>query len=240
MLLKNIVILIFGIYLIGNAASVEVRITKVTGNVKVRYGVEEEWHPARTGMMLRDIDTILSGSDGSAQLLLMDGKVFQLGSNSYLDIVDLKSMDEKELFLFLMSKKVKDIKQQPDSNDRLKISSVSVVHGNSKIEIDSTGMEKNNSNWSEQETNGAVALYIQKFYPNTIVKIKKLMAKYSSLEDEGKFYFYLAKSFDALEMKGQAKENFQLTVDYYKNMDSLNSEETHRLEEAENSLRSSK
>lgn len=231
MLIKNIIIFIFCFYLFGIAASVEVTIIDVKGDVKIRYGVEEEWQPAKTGMILRDIDTILSGVGGQAKLKLNDSGIFELGGNSYLDIVDLKNIDKHELFLFLMSKKIQRIKK-PDTNDRIRISNVSVVHGNSKISSKHDSLENKSSDWSEQETNGAISLYIQKFYPNTIVKLKKMISKYPVLNNQGKIFYYLGKSFDALDMKGQARESFQAVVQFYQDQDNLTNDEKTKLAEA--------
>jgi hypothetical protein len=235
MLIKNIIIYIFCFYLFGIAASVDVTVINVKGDVKIRYGVEEEWQPAKTGMILRDIDSIISGAGGQAKLKLNDGRIFELGGNSYLDIVDLKNIDKHELFLFLMSKKILEIKK-PDTDDRIRISNVSVVHGNSKTSSKNDSLENNSSDWSEQETNGAVSLYVQKFYPNTIVKLKKMISKYTVLNNQGKIFYYLAKSFNALDMKGQARENFQAVVEFYQDQDNLTKEEKTRLAEAREAL----
>jgi hypothetical protein len=235
MLIKNIIIYIFCFYLFGIAASVDVTVINVKGDVKIRYGVEEEWQPAKTGMILRDIDSIISGAGGQAKLKLNDGRIFELGGNSYLDIVDLKNIDKHELFLFLMSKKILEIKK-PDTDDRIRISNVSVVHGNSKTSSKNDSLENNSSDWSEQETNGAVSLYVQKFYPNTIVKLKKMISKYTVLNNQGKIFYYLAKSFNALAMKGQARENFQAVIEFYQDQDNLTKEEKTRLAEAREAL----
>ena len=235
MLVKNIVLVIFCFALIGLAAAAEVTVVDVKGDVKVRYGIEEQWQPAKAGMVLRNIDTILSGSGGQVKLELNNGKIFEMNSNTYLDIVDLKTIDEQELFLFLMSKKIRKI-EKPNTDNRLKIGNVSVVHGNSKVQSDSGGNMSETSNWYEQETNGAVSLYVQKFYPNTVIKLKKMMGKYTVLENKGKLYYYLAKSFDALDMKGQARENFQVVVEIYQNQDTLTTEEKTRLKEAREAL----
>ena len=82
-----------------------------------------------------------------------------------------ETIDQQELFLFLMSKKIRKI-EKLNSNNRLKIGNVSVVHGNSKVQSDSSENKRIVSNWSKQETNGAVSLFVQKFYPNTIIKLK--------------------------------------------------------------------
>ena len=235
MLIKNIIIYIFCFYLFGIAASVDVTVINVKGDVKIRYGVEEEWQPAKTGMILRDIDSIISGAGGQAKLKLNDGRIFELGGNSYLDIVDLKNIDKHELFLFLMSKKILEIKK-PDTDDRIRISNVSVVHGNSKTSSKNDSLENKSSDWSEQETNGAVSLYVQKFYPNTIVKLKKMISKYTVLNNQGKIFYYLAKSFNALDMKGQARENFQAVIEFYQDQDNLTKEEKTRLAEAREAL----
>jgi hypothetical protein len=235
MLIKSIIFSVFCFSIISFAATADVTLVDVKGDVKVRYGIEEQWHPAKSGMVLKNTDTILSGNDGQVKLNLSNGKTFNMAGNTYLDIVDLKNITEQELFLFLMSKKIQRI-EKPDSDNRLKISNVSVVHGVSQVQSESTEDTGKVSNWSKHETNGAVSLYVQNFFPNTIVKLTKIINKYSDSENKGKLYYYLAKSFDALDMKGQARENFQTVMEIYKDKDELTTEEKTRYEEAGDAL----
>ena len=69
-----------------NAAD-NVRIVNLSGEVKVRYGLEENWNNAHKGLTLKDVDTILSGEGAEIVLQTSEGETFKLGGNSILDII---------------------------------------------------------------------------------------------------------------------------------------------------------
>ena len=66
-------------------------------------------------------------------LVNQEGQRFTLDANSILDISDLRKIQERELFLYLMTQKVDKLKIQEKST-KIRIGNVSVVHGNSKQE----------------------------------------------------------------------------------------------------------
>ena len=80
-------------------AGTGVKIVKLGGEVKVRRGLEERWERAQLDMLLDEIDTILTGENGETVLSFGEGAVFKLGSNSVLDIADLRQITAQELSL---------------------------------------------------------------------------------------------------------------------------------------------
>ena len=97
------------------------RIVEMSGEVKVRLGVDENWQPAQLNLLLEDIDTIWTGEDGITVLELNNGQKFQLSANSMLDIADLQKIDEQELFLRLMKMKLGKLEIQGMHRQRLRI-----------------------------------------------------------------------------------------------------------------------
>ncbi len=183
----------------------EAVITKMSGEVKVRRGLEEEWVSAAPGTSLDVMDTILT-LEGKVLLKIQDGTNFELGENSILDISDLRRVTKREMFLYLMSAKVNKIQPRSEKT-KLRVGNVSVVHGESKLK-DETVKEINNDSWSK-EFNGAVALFDQQFYTNTVIKLSKIKNKNSELNDCGQVDLYLAKSFEHLNEPGQALDAYQ-------------------------------
>ena len=196
-----------------------VTIVRYSGTVNVRPGVEETWQPVTKGQILEEIDTIVTGEDGQVVLQLQNGKTFTLYGNSILDILDLRQITEKELFLFLMSKKVEQIEPRKEKT-RLKVGNVSVVHGEPKSEKEMVASKESVSDKRGKEKNGARALYEQEFYPNTIVKLHKILTKYPDIEDSGEIYFYLGKSFEALKKTGQALDAYNEAIKKHKDQNS--------------------
>ncbi len=189
-------------------AGLQVRILEVSGDVKSRRGVEENWEQAQAGQLLEEIDTILTGSGSRIKLKIIDGKIFELGSDSILDLVDLRPMSEDELFLQLMSFKINKIEPRSEKS-RLRISNVTVIHGESRV---SSGQGKTENKTLPLEMNGARALYSQSYYPNTIIRLYKIMSKYVKIDDCGEIHYYLGKSFEALDKKGQALDAYEVAL----------------------------
>jgi hypothetical protein len=189
-------------------AAPAVKIVSISGEVKVRRGVEETWHHAAAGMPLKEIDTILTGEASTVTLETQDGTLFRLGSLAILDIADLRTITERELFLYLMSQKVNQIPHREEKT-RLRIGNVSVVHGESKAGAARSRTETDETqNWI-QETNGAKALYDQHYYTNAIVKLHKVLAKFPDSQDCGEIHFCLGKAFEAIDKTGQAVDAYK-------------------------------
>lgn len=209
---KILMMTILTILLIGvEVALAGAKVIKISGDVKVRRGVEESWQPATVGMLLEDIDTILTGADGIVVLQTTEGNRFELENNSILDISDLRKISEKELFLYLMSKKVQKIEPR-NGKAPLRIGKVSVVHGESKAASENVADNTSKSDFLIQEKNGARALYEQSLYPNSIIKYHKIIEKYDADEECGEIHFYLGKSFEALNQIGQAVDAYEQAI----------------------------
>ncbi len=192
-------------------AKTVVKIISLTGEVKVRRGVEENWQRAGAGMALEEIDTILTGEAAMVTLETQDGATFRLGSFAILDIADLRKITEREMFLYLMSQKVHQIPERPEKA-KLRVGNVSIIHGAQAEAARNKPAPDAAQSW-KQETNGAQALYDQGYYPNAVVKLHKVLAKYPDLEDCGEVHFDLGKAFEALNKSGQASDAYKAALD---------------------------
>jgi hypothetical protein len=196
-------VLIFPMFLYGAG----VKIIKVKGDVQVRKGLEEIWQPAKTGMILEDIDTILS-LEGEVVLQLMQDMTFVLGRNAMLDIADLRIISKNDLFLLLMSNKVRKIESDSDRKG-LKISNVTVVHAESKMTQMQNQGPANTGQIFERALNGAKALYNQNYYTNTVVKLHQILSRFPDTIDCGEIHYYLGHSFENLSETGQAIDAYK-------------------------------
>ncbi len=211
------------------------KIIRLSGDVKVRRGVEESWQPVSIGDLLEDIDTILTGADGVAILQTAEGIHFELGTNSILDISDLRKITEKELFLYLMSQKVQKIEPRQEKT-RLRIGNVSVVHGELKAESEAATDNELKSQMLIKEKNGAKALYEQQFYTNSILKFHKILDKYDVFKNHGEVYLYLGRSFEAISHPGQAIDAYQSVIDHYTNLNHKAADEQRWTNEAQQAI----
>jgi hypothetical protein len=202
--------LMAGSLLAQSNAPTTAKIQSVTGDVEIRLGMDETWQAAKADITLREIDTILTGKDGRVELKLSTGASFILGARSMLDISDLRNISEQDLFLWMMSSKVKSLDVKTEKQP-VRIGNVSVVHGESKAPgkpgIVSTPVER-----IEYEKNGAMALYNYKLFPNCIIKMHRLLSTNVPPTDCGEIHYVLGKSFAAIQKNGQAMDEFQTAI----------------------------
>ncbi len=194
---------------VGGAAPAA-KIVALNGEVKIRRGVEENWQPAAVGMLLESIDTILTFENASAILELYEGTTFRLSGNTLLEMLDLRTISERELFLHLMSQKISKI-PPTDEKARVRIGNVSAVHGEQKKASRRSGPDAGERR--QQEANGAKALLAQQYYPNAILKFHQILAKYPAVEDCGEIQFYLGQAFEAINRPGQASDAYQAVIE---------------------------
>ena len=187
-----------------------VQVESTKGEVKVRHGLDEYWIDAEKGMLLEDIDTIQTW-EGTVVLKMQDGSTFTMGSLSILDISEIRNISRQEMFLFVMSQKVQKMESRRQPSE-LTIPNVSSVHGEKKTTAKRMKKDENIQGWA-RELNAAKAMYDQEFYTNSVVKLHKVLGRYSELSDCGEVNLYLGKSFEELDEPGQAIDSYQLAVD---------------------------
>jgi hypothetical protein len=192
----------------------EVEITNMKGDVRIRVGLDEEWQNARIGMILKNLDTIYCGENSLVILLNQDGQKFTLEANSILDISDLRKIQDRELFLFLMTQKVDQIEPE-DTNTKIRVGNVSVVHGESKNDDNTHDLSNSDIDWYKYEVNGADALIEHTYYPNAIIKLHQIKNRYSEEKDQGFTNYRIGYSFEVMQNKGQAMDNYHSALALY-------------------------
>jgi len=208
---KFVLYLIFCVLASNVFSQNRVKVMSTRGDVRIRRGLEETWRPAGVGMDLDQIDTILTGEDGEVVLFLDGSSRFTMGGHSILDISDLRAITQRELFLYLMSQKISKIERHPE-NSKLRIADVNVVRAENKgSEISDTSPEIGGDRW-RWETNGAAALYGNRYYTNTVLKLHKILEKYPEVSDCGLIHYTLGKAFEALDEFGKASDAYRQAV----------------------------
>ena len=230
-----LLVILMIVVMVVSGLQADVKIVEAKGNVMVRFGIEESWHIAKIGSILKNIDSIFSGEDGEVILELEGGIQFKLGSNSILDIADIREIQQRELFMYLMSQKIDKLETQ-DGNTPVKVGNVSIVHGESKQIQKSNKADNDKEDWYPFEINGALALFDHHYYPNTIIKCIKIQNKYDPNRDGGKIDYYIGKSFESLDDRAQARDAYQRALDEYNQVKDLSSTEQSWVADAREAL----
>lgn len=190
-------------------AATGVKIVQLSGEVKVRRGVEEKWEAAAGGMPLEESDTIMTLEAGEVVLELANGSRFRLSANAILDISELREITERELFLVLMQEKVGKLK--PDSEKiPLRIGAVSAVRASDKS-VKPADKRVSAPDW-QLATNAARALRAQDYLTNAALKLHRVQKEHPARADCGEVSFELAQTFEALRQKGKARDAYQAAL----------------------------
>jgi len=192
-------------------AATHVTILNIHGDVRIRKGIEENWSKAKQGMILEDIDSIMTGKRASVVLRVDAKQSFTLQENAMLDILDLRAISEQELFLFIMEQKLKKV-EPASPKTKLRIGNVSVVHGELKADVQKVDQVHSDDLWV-QEKNGAISLYHQDYLTNSIMKMYRILDNYNDIEDCGEMHLYLGKAFESLHKTGQAIDSYRISID---------------------------
>lgn len=211
--MKIILILALNIIITSQAlyAAQQVKIIALAGDVKIRRGLDEHWQTASNAVTLENIDTILTGEAGEVTLKMENGDKFTLGSNSILDIADLREITERELFLYLMSQKIDKIGPR-EGKTKLKIGRVNVVHGELKSDSAKLNSQPDQRTDWLLEKNGARALFGQNYTTNAIFKFNKILLKYPDITGCGELNFHIGQAFEKLNKPGQAAGAYKQAI----------------------------
>ncbi|MDH4071285.1 MAG: hypothetical protein OEV30_12790 [Ignavibacteria bacterium] len=191
----------------GTALGGEIIVEQVRGEVFVREGVGESWKPARIHERLRPHDSMMTGEDGSAVLLVTDegAKKIHLPAGVIIDLSDFRTLTRDELILKLTMERVKAAPYEWKSND-LQIPNATVVHGSG-----ASGSEPNGDGDLEMarlQMNGAHLLYNTGYFSTCALKGLSLLGRFPSLGESFDNRFMVAESLERSNLPGEALSEY--------------------------------
>lgn len=199
-------ILFFGI---GSAVCGEIVVERVRGEVMVREGVDESWKPAKVQDRLRPHDSMMTGENGSAFLLVTmeseEMKRISLPAGIILDLSDIRTLTREELILKLTMERVKAAPYQWKSND-LQIPNATVVHGSGV-----SGQEREEGTDLETarlQMNGTRVLYSSGYFSTCALKGLSLLGRFPSLGESFDNRFLVAESLERAGLPGEALHEY--------------------------------
>ena len=186
------------------AGSIVVQNTK--GDVSVRHGVTEEWVRVAAGDVLKPNDTMRTGKDGTASLMLRNDSTGAAGRLSLppmviVDMSDIRVLTQEELMLKLTMEKVRSAPRQKKENG-LEISNAAVVHGtggNSKGQA-----IENDPQIGRFLLNGTKVLLENGFSATGVLRMMQVFRLFPSLASIFDHRLLLADAMEKANLKGEA------------------------------------
>lgn len=197
------VLLLAGMVAAG-APGGSITVQRMTGEVSVRHGVTEVWSTVAAGDVLRPNDTMRTGRNGSATLLVGgSGGVRQLilPADVIVDISDVRDLTQEELMLKLAMQKVRAT-PAPLKPDAPQITDAAVVHGTDRGAV--AGLAENDPLVGQSLLNGAKVLLENGFYATGVLRTLEVFRLFPALGGRVDNRLLLAGAMEKAELKGEA------------------------------------
>ncbi len=212
-----------------------ITVQKSEGDVRVRQGVTEVWNKVVPGDILRPHDTMRTGPNGSAVLLVhLDAagatKRIALPSQVIVDMSDIRSLTQEELMLKITMEKVRASSSEWRSNE-LHISNAAVVHGEDRAAGGQAA--ENDRQVGQLLLNGARVLFDNGFYATTVLRTMEVFRMYPVLGGMFDHRFLLAHSMERANLRGEALAEYSSMS----RMDGLTPAQQHVVREKMDALR---
>jgi len=204
--MRTILILTACMCLAAGALAGSIVVQKAGGDVSVRHGVTEGWTTVAVGDVLRPNDTMRTGKDGNAVLVLqgMSGtsvKRLSLPAMVIVDMSDIRDLTQEELMLKLTMEKVRS-SPEPTAPERLQIPDAGVVHG---TDAKSMGQSRENDpQIGRALLNGTKVLCDNGFYATGVLRVMEVFRLYPSLAGVFDHRLLLAEALEKSNLKGEA------------------------------------
>ena len=199
--MKQIIQSLIMIFMVSGSVIADVRILAVKGEVSIRRGVHEQWTSASVGDILKPEDSMRSGENSTASILVDGTRKLVLPELVIIDISDLRYLTQEELLLKLA---MEDIRSVPPrrSNDELIIPRTTTVHGADK------GLSEEavhaNPAIGKMQLNGTRVLFEQGFYATGVLKAKEVFRFFPDLKKRIDVRLIVADALERMKLNGEA------------------------------------
>lgn len=212
--MKQLWLCLFPVLLSGVLYAGGITVQKTIGDVKVRQGVTEVWNAVAAGDVLQPHDTMRTGSNGSAVLVVQfderdAAKRISLPAQVIVDMSDIRSLTQEELMLKLTMEKVRSSSNEW-KNDELRIPNAAVVHGAEKTT--GTPVPENDRQVGQFLLNGVRVLFDNGFYATTVLRSMEVFRMYPSLSTTFEHRLLLAQAMERANLRGEALAEYSMLL----------------------------
>ncbi len=191
---------------VAGAHAGTITIQKLNGDVAVRHGVTEVWTTVAAGDALRPNDSMRTGKNGSATLVVLEGqgsstRRLVLPADVIVDMSDVRDLTQEELMLKLTMQKVRATPEQKRESNPA-ISDAAVMHGTDASRH--PAIAENDPQIGRSLLNGAKVLLDNGFSATAVLRTLEVFRLFPSLAGIVDNRLVLAGAMEKANLRGEA------------------------------------
>ncbi len=178
---------------------------KAHGYVAVRHGVAESWNIAAPGDVLKPDDSMRTGKNASAVLIVNPTKRLVIPADVIVDISDIRDLSQEELMLKLTMEKVRASSYEW-KNSEMNIPNAAIVHGYPPAQNGT--LAENPPELGTFEFNGVKVLYDNGYFSTSALKAMDVLRRYPSLGEKFENRLLVAEALEQARLRGEALNEY--------------------------------
>jgi hypothetical protein len=181
----------------------QLKVLTTKGDVKVRYGVSEEWKQLKAGDQINLADAIRTSSKSSAVIQIDNQKKIALNEKTIVEMADLRYLSQEELLLKLAMERILSVSPQDRDNDLIP-ARTTIIHGEKKSKV----QLPISNDIAMMQLNGAKLLYDNNFYGTCAIRIKEVLRLNQSLSDVVDYKLMMVNSLEKSNLFEEALNEY--------------------------------
>lgn len=201
--MKKIITFLILTSILTISLSAQLKVLTTKGDVKVRYGVSEEWKQLKAGDQINLADAIRTSSKSSAVIQINNQKKIALNEKTIVEMADLRYLSQEELLLKLAMERILSVPPQDRDNDLIP-ARTTIIHGEKKSKVQLPIP----NDIAMMQLNGAKLLYDNNFYGTCVIRIKEVLRLNQNLSDVVNYKLMTANSLEKSNLFEEALNEY--------------------------------
>ncbi|MBU2635722.1 MAG: hypothetical protein KJ963_01335 [Bacteroidetes bacterium] len=201
--MKKIITFLILTSMLTVSLSAQLKVLTTKGDVKVRYGVSEEWKQLKAGDQINLADAIRTSSKSSAVIQIDNQKKIALNEKIIVEMADLRYLSQEELLLKLAMERILSVPPQDRDNDLIP-ARTTIIHGEKKSKVQLPIP----NDIAMMQLNGAKLLYDNNFYGTCAIRIKEVLRLNQNLSDVVNYKLMTANSLEKSNLFEEALNEY--------------------------------
>ncbi|MBU2472384.1 MAG: hypothetical protein KKF20_08270 [Bacteroidetes bacterium] len=201
--MKKIITFLILTSMLTVSLSAQLKVLTTKGDVKVRYGVSEEWKQLKAGDQINLADAIRTSSKSSAVIQIDNQKKIALNEKTIVEMADLRYLSQEELLLKLAMERILSVPPQDRDNDLIP-ARTTIIHGEKKSKVQLPIP----NDIAMMQLNGAKLLYDNNFYGTCVIRIKEVLRLNQNLSDVVNYKLVTANSLEKSNLFEEALNEY--------------------------------